>query len=118
VSSVADASLDYALASGETATVATDEDTAVYALAEQTVEWGRRGLSMERLVPTQIELADIEAGASVLVWSGSEDGGEFVAERILVQPAADAEDATEEAGTEGDAPATEEEAAASPVADV
>ena len=40
-----------------------------------------------------------------MVWSGSEDGGDFVAQRIVVQPAVDetAEEATDEAAETADA---------------
>ncbi len=101
VESAADDGLSFALGSGEAVTVTIDDETSIVALEEQTVERG--GWSRQRMVPTEVELADIEAGAQIVVWSDSEDGGDFVASRVVVQPADDAEaseaepqDATEE----------------------
>jgi hypothetical protein len=95
--SATDASLSFTLGSGEAVTVILDEDTQLVAFEEQTVE--RRGWSRERMVPTEIEAADLEAGAMIVVWSGSEDGGDFVAQRVVVEPAVDetADEATDEA---------------------
>lgn len=113
--SASDAGLDYSLSTGESASVITDEDTMVVALSEQTVEVGRRGFSRDRLVPEEIALADIESGAEIRVWAESQDDGTFLAQRIVVQPVAEAEDATDEAGA-ADAAASED-AAIAPVTD-
>jgi hypothetical protein len=100
VSSAAGGSLDYSLATGESATVTTDDDTSVIAYSEQTVEIGRRGFSRDRLVPEEIELADIESDAEIVVWAESQDDGTFLAQRIVVQPAAEAdtEEMTDDVG--------------------
>ena len=50
------------------------------------------------MAATEIEADEVQAGAEVLVWSDSEDGADFVASRVVVQPADD------EAGPD-DAPA-------------
>ena len=116
VESVSDASLDFTLGSGEAVTVVIDEDTEMVAFEETTVT--RRGRNRERMAPTQIEATDLDAGAEIVVWSESEDGGEFVAERVVLRPiteemtedgsevtdaevedSADADPATEEAAT-------------------
>ena len=112
VDSISDASLSFTLGSGEAVTVTIDEDTQAIAFDEVTVERGRR--SRGRMAPTEIELADIEAGTEIVVWSDSEDAGDFVAQRIVIQPdiddaademAEDAEDAVETEAVEEAAPA-------------
>lgn len=104
------ASLVFSLASGERVTVALDDETEVIAVSEQTVERGR--WSRQRLVPEMMEIADLEAGDGVLVWSGSEDGAAFVAERVVIQPPTDgeAEAVDDESATDdaGDTTATDE----------
>lgn len=110
VDSASEASLGFSLASGEAVTVTIDEDTQVITFEEDTVT--RRGRSRERMVPTEIDVAGIEAGAEILVWSDSEDGGDFMAERIIVQPA-DEEDTAEM--TEDEAEMTEDETVAEAV---
>ena len=98
VDSAAPDSLTFSLGSGESVTVVIDDDTQVvgYEETERTV----RGWSRIVQAPTEIDAADIEAGVDVFVWSGSEDGEDFVASRIVVQPVDEAEaeaDETEEA---------------------
>jgi len=85
--SASDSSLSFSLGSGETVSVVLDEDTEVYALEEQEVT-SNRGWSRTRMVPTQVDAAAIEAGSEIVVWSDSEDGADFVASRVLIQPAA------------------------------
>ncbi len=120
VDSVTDTSLDFSLGSGEAVSVTVDDTTQVVAFDETTVQRG--GWSRQRLVPTEIALADIAAGAAVTVWSESQDGGAFVAQRIVVQPATNS--AT--TATDGSASSTDESSGAadattapeaSPVAD-
>lgn len=97
-----DTGLSYSLANGETATVTIDDDTHIVAFDEETVERGR--WSRERLVPSEVELAEVEAGAEITVWSDSEDGADFLAQRIVIRPAVDEEaaDATEAEATEAE----------------
>lgn len=104
-----DTGLDFSLASGESVTVTIDEDTEIVAFSEETVE--RRGRSRQRMVPTEVALADIEAGAQVTVWSNSEDGSDFVASRIVLQPVVDAAAEDAAAATETEVAPAEEAAA-------
>jgi hypothetical protein len=119
VDSAADAALSFTLGSGEAVTVIIDEDTQAVALEEQTVT--RRGWNRERLVPTEIEVAAIEAGAEIVVWSDSEDDGDFVASRIVVRPAVEADEdaeAADETEAEAEASAADAETSAeTPVED-
>jgi hypothetical protein len=110
VTGATDTSLDYTLSNGEAASVTTDEDTKIVAFTEQTVEFGRRGISRQRLVPEEVTLADIAADSEVIVWSLSEDGETFVAQRIVVQPADEADEAEEvdEVETETEVEAADE----------
>ncbi len=114
VDAATDASLTFTLGSGEAVSVTLGDDTQVVAFSEQTIE--RRGWSRQRMVPTEVTPADIEMGAQVMVWSESEDGADFVAQRIVIQPAADetTSDAAETPAEEpaGDAGATEDTSAA------
>jgi hypothetical protein len=100
VDSASEAGLDYSLSTGETASVVTDEDTSVITVSEQTVEVGRRGFNRDRMVSEEIALTDIESGAEIAVWAESQEDGTFLAQRIVVHPAADAdvEEMTDEAG--------------------
>ena len=113
-----EASLDYSLASGETASVVTDDETEVVAFSEQTVELGRRGIARQRLVGELIELGDVAAGSEIVVWSGSQADGSFLAQRIVVRPVADA---TEAASTDdesaGEGESTSEDATTGTVSD-
>lgn len=102
VESVSDSSLQFSLGSGESVSVTLDDDTDVIGVELETVTM--RGWSRERMVPSQIEPTELTAGDSVLVWSDSEDGGAFVASRIVLQPADDAAD-TEAADEATDEPA-------------
>jgi len=104
--SASDSSLSFSLGSGETVSVVIDEDTEVYALEEQEVT-SNRGWSRTRMVPTQVDAAAIEAGSEVVVWSDSEDGADFVASRVLIQPAA-ADDTVAADEPEDDAAAADE----------
>ena len=90
--SASDTSLSFSLGSGEAVTVVIDEDTQIVAFEEQEVT-DRRGWSRMRMAPTELEAADIEAGADIVVWSDAEDEADFVAARIVIQPADDAADA-------------------------
>ena len=114
VDTVGDASLDFSLGSGEAVSVTIDDSTQVLSFEETTVERG--GWSRQRLVPSEIALADIPAGASVMVWSDSEDGGAFVAQRIVVQPATEVT-STDDSGASTDASDVTTAPDASPVAD-
>ncbi len=82
-----DSSLEFSLGSGEVVSVTLADDTEIVAFSEETVERG--GWSRQRMVPTEVAAADIAAGAQVVVWSASEDGSDFVAERIVIQPMTD-----------------------------
>lgn len=104
VESTAEDALTFSLGSGETVTVVIDDDTQVIGYEEQ--ERVVRGWSRTFMTPTDIESADIVAGAEVMVWSGSEDGADFVASRIVVQPAAETEDAETDAA-DAEAPVEE-----------
>jgi hypothetical protein len=110
VESVGDDELTFSLGSGEVVAVVIDDDTQAVAFEEQEVTT-RRGWSRTRLAPAEVETADIEVGTGVLIWSDSEDGADFVASRIVIQPpeADDTEAETEEA--EDDVAAEEAEAA-------
>lgn len=101
VDSAAADALTFSLASGEAVTVVIDDDTQAYALEEQEVAT-RRGWTRTQLVPSEVETADIAAGSEVAVWSASEDGADFVASRIVIQPADD-EDAEAEAADAAEA---------------
>lgn len=105
VATAGEAGLEYTLATGESASVSTDEDTQVIALSTETVEFGLRGLSRERLMPESIAVADLSAGSEVVVWALSQDDGTFLAQRIVVQPAAD--EVADEVPTTEDEAATE-----------
>ena len=90
VASTGETSLEYTLATGETASVTTDDATDIIALSTETIELGRRGLMRERLVPETVALADLTAGTEVVVWAEAQADGTFVAQRIMVRPVADA----------------------------
>ncbi len=105
--SASDASLSFSLGSGEAVSVILDEDTEIVAFEEQGFT-DRRGWSHMRLAPTEVEAAAIEAGAEIVVWSDAADDGDFVASRVVIQPAedgdaaeadADVEESTEDAAT-------------------
>lgn len=120
-SSAADA-LTFSLGSGESVTVAIDEDTDFIGYEEQ--EMTRRGWSRTVMAATEIGADEVQAGAEVLVWSESEDGADFVASRVVVEPPVDEADAsdTSDAGMVDESAAdasTAEEAAATeaPAAD-
>jgi len=110
--------VEYTLADGQSASVSTDEDTQVFALSVESVEFGRRGLSRQRLVRETVEMADIEAGSEVTVWATSQDDGSFLAQRIVVRPdlAEAADDAASEDADAAD-DASEAEVEASPATD-
>ena len=106
--------LTFSLGSGETVTVVIDDETQLFALEEQ--EQVRRGRSRSMMAPTEIEAAGIEAGAEIVVWSDSEDGEDFVAARVVVQPANsdETEDTEDAADTEADEEVAEETVADEP----
>jgi hypothetical protein len=87
VSGVADATLEYTLASGETATVTTDADTEIISLTSETVE-SNSGRTRTRLQSDTVALADVPVGAEVVVSSESQADGTFLADRIVIRPAA------------------------------
>ena len=110
--SAADDALTFSLASGETVTVVLDEDTQAVAFEEQEMT-NRRGWTRTRMAPSEIEVADIEAGAEIVVWSDSEDGADFVASRVVVQPVDEVEAEADDTEAEAEA----DEAAAETVAE-
>ena len=114
VDATSDSGIDFTLPSGETVSVGMDDDTAVISFEEQTVTM--RGWNRARMLPTEVEPGDIEAGAEVMIWSTSEDGSAFLASRVVIQPLEDerVDDGTDD--TDDPAAAAEEteaEAAAS-----
>lgn len=90
VTDTSDVGLEFSLAEGEVVSVGIDGDTSVIGLEPEVLS--RRGWNRERLAPTVLEPSDIEAGAEVIVWSTSEDGGDFFASRVVIRPADDAAD--------------------------
>jgi hypothetical protein len=103
---MSDAGLDFTLASGEAVSVGIDDETAVIAFEEQTVTM--RGWSRERVAPDLVEPGDIEAGSEIIVWSSSEDGGAFLASRIVIQPTVDATEDADEGDVEDTGEAVDE----------
>jgi hypothetical protein len=117
VEATSDTGIDFRLASGESVSVGLDDDTDVIAFEERTVTM--RGWNRTRLLPALVEPGDIEPGAKVMVWSTSEDGGDFLASRVAIQaledervedgaddggdPAAAVEETEAEAGSSTDA---------------
>jgi hypothetical protein len=118
VAGTADASLEYTLVTGASVAVTTDDATEIVSLGSETVELGRSGRMRERLVPESITLADLTAGSQVVVWAESQADGTFLAERIVLRPADEADDAlgTDESAVAGDGSEAESEAPASPAA--
>jgi hypothetical protein len=113
VTSASDTELTYTLATGETATVSADEDTEVLAVSE-VAEDDAPGMLRRAMTLDEIALADIPADADVIVWSEAGESGEFVAQRVIVQPAEDAsaaaaEDAASDAATTEAAPSASPE---------
>ena len=95
VDSTAADALTFSLASGESVTVVIDGDTQLVAFEEKDVTV--RGWSRTRLAPTEVEADAIEAGAEIVVWSDAEEGADFVASRVVVKPAEDADAAEADA---------------------
>ena len=123
LTATADASIAYTLATGETATVSTDDETEVIAFSTESVDFGR-GFSRERMVGESIAIADIAADSQIVVWAQAQEDGSFLAQRIVVQPAAEEaeDDTTTPDDTTADdaadvAPAASPDAAASPASD-
>lgn len=112
-----DTSLDYTLATGETASVTVDGNTQVYNVTEQSVAAGRRGLMRQRLVPESIAVTDIAAGSDVTVWATSQADGSYLAQRIVVQPAATASSSTDDSGATSDSGSTSDSSTVAPVGD-
>lgn len=100
VESAAADSLTFTLGSGESVTVALDEETGVIGFEEQ--ELTMRGWSRTRQVPTEIDAAAIEAGAEVVVWSDAMDGASFVASRVIVEPTDQTADVDDTAAMDDD----------------
>jgi hypothetical protein len=122
LSVAAEGSVDYTLATGESATAIVDEDTNVIAFTTESVDFGR-GFHRQRLVGESIAVTDIAAGSQIAVWAESQEDGSYLADRIIVQPSADeADESADEDGaatedtTEVD-PAASPEAATSPTTD-
>ena len=88
VTSVADTTLEYSLASGETSTVTTDADTEIISLTSETVE-SNSGRTRTRLQSVSVALADVPVGAEVVVSSESQADGTFLADRIVDPPGRD-----------------------------
>lgn len=118
VASTGETSLEYTLATGETASLTTDDATEIVSLSVESFELGRSGRTRERLVPETVALSDLAVGTEVLVWSQSQADGTFLAQRIVVRPAADvtADDAAVDESSEDDAASgiTEVPASAAP----
>lgn len=118
VASTGEASLEYTLATGETASLSTDDATEIVSLSVESFELGRSGRTRDRLVPEPVALADLAVGTEVLVWSQSQADGTFLAQRIVVRPAAEitADDAAVDESGEDDAASgiTEVPASAAP----
>jgi hypothetical protein len=87
VSAASETSLDYALSTGETASVTADADTQIVAFSVESVELGNSGQTRERLMPQSVALTEITSGASVVVWAESQSDGSFLAQRIVIRPA-------------------------------
>ena len=115
VASTSETGLEYTLATGETASVTTDDTTEIVTLGTETVELGNSGRTRDRLVPETVALADVAAGTEVIVWSESQADGSFLAQRIVVRPAVVAtDDATTEDASGSDAGSEITEVPASP----
>jgi hypothetical protein len=99
VASTGEASLEYTLATGETASLTTDDATQIVSLSVESMELGNSGRTRERLVPETVALADLAVGSEVLVWSQSQADGSFLAQRIVVRPAAEV--TTDDAAVDG-----------------
>lgn len=118
--------VEYSLADGQTASASIDADTEVVGFQQETVEVGRRGTLRQRMVAQQVDPTSITVGSEILVWSQSSGGDAFVAQRLVVQPEAEADDATDDAaapaddaGTTSESPAPAAvDAAASPAPEV
>jgi hypothetical protein len=105
VTGAGETELSYTLATGETATVTTDEDTEILALTEVSQDDDGGLLRRRMLTLDEVTLADIPADAEIVVWSEAGEAGTFVAQRIIVQPAADAQTgAADEAAPTDEAP--------------
>jgi hypothetical protein len=88
--------LDYTLSTGETVSVTIDDDTQAVAFAapEENAEGeGRRRFRGPRLRPSEVAVSDIEAGSQIIVWTESQDGDSFLAQRVVVRPDVQAEGA-------------------------
>jgi hypothetical protein len=111
-------SVEYSLADGQTASATIDDDTEVIAFEEETVEFGRRGLTRQRLAAQEVEASSIAVGSEVLVWSESTSDGTFVAQRLVVQPEVAAADDTAAEAAESEDATGSEEVAVSPAPEV
>ena len=115
VDSVGEASVEYTLATGETASVTTDDNTEILTASTETVELGNSGRTRDRLVPQAVALTDVAAGAQIVVWAEFQADGSFLAQRIVVRPADETTaDGTTDDATSGDAGAGITEVPASP----
>jgi hypothetical protein len=112
VTTVGEAGLDYTLATGETASVTTDDATQVIGFSADGA--ASDGFGRGRMGAEQIALADIPAGAEVAVWAESQADGTYLAQRIVVRPEATATTDSDDSGASGDAGSGITEVPASP----
>jgi hypothetical protein len=114
VSATGETNLDYALATGETASVATDADTEIVSFSVESVELGNSGLTRERLMPQAVALTEVPSGATVVVWAESQADGTFLAQRIVVRPAEAGDDSAVDDSGDADVEITEVPASPAP----
>jgi hypothetical protein len=101
VTTTGEASLDYSLATGEAASVTTDDATLVIGFSARSADLG--GFERRRMAAEEVALADIPAGAEVVVWAESQADGSYLAQRIVIRPAADATTDSSDSDASGDA---------------
>ena len=101
VTTTGEASLDYSLATGEAASVTTDDATQVIGFSAESADLG--GFERQRMAAEEVALADIPAGAEVVVWAESQADGTYLAQRIVVRPASDATTDSSDTDASGDA---------------
>ena len=118
VTSTSETELAYSLATGETATVVTGEDTVVWTVVvpDDEATWGP--LRRPRMMAEELALSDIAADSEVTVWATSQDDGTFLAGRIVVHPAAETslDEATDESAVDDTETGASTDAEASPEA--
>lgn len=107
-SAATETSLDYTLATGETVSVAIDEDTHAVTVVAPAEADHIEGAPPP--LPTEISVADIESESQIVVWAQSQDDGSFLAQRVMVRPVRAAEG--DQAGDAADAEAAAIDSAA------